>query len=122
MRCAKFVVLLLLFFCGKVHCQQIQLSPSTEVSILTVGTADELYAKFGHSAIRIQDPVLGLDVVYNYGLFDFSDPNLYTKFTRGKLEYRSGRFQVDSFLYGYELENRWVKEQVLELSAPERQS
>ncbi len=122
MRCAKFVVLLLLFLCGKVHCQQIQLSPSTEVSILTVGTADELYAKFGHSAIRIQDPVVGLDVVYNYGLFDFSDPNFYTKFTRGKLDYRLGRQQFDSFLYGYELENRWVKEQVLELSAPERQS
>ena len=65
---------------------------------------------------------LGLDVVYNYGLFDFSDPNFYTKFTRGKLDYRLGRQQFDAFLYGYELENRWVKEQVLDLSLPERKS
>lgn len=122
MRCAKFVVLLLFFLCGRALCQQIELSPAAQVSILTVGTADELYAKFGHSAIRVHDPSLGLDVVYNYGLFDFSDPNFYTKFTRGKLDYRLGRQQFDAFLYGYELENRWVKEQVLDLSLAERES
>lgn len=57
MRCAKFVVLLLIFLSERALCQQIELSPAAQVSILTVGTADELYAKFGHSAIRVQDDI-----------------------------------------------------------------
>ncbi|WP_405267092.1 DUF4105 domain-containing protein [Cellulophaga sp. Ld12] len=96
------------------------LSPKSKISILTVGTADELYAKFGHSAIRVQDPALGIDVVYNYGHFDFDTPNFYTKFTRGKLLYSLARESFEGFIYGYQLENRWVKEQDLQLTVQER--
>lgn len=99
---------------------QPELSPSSTISILTVGTADELHSKFGHSAIRVQDPVLGIDVVYNYGFFDFSTPNFYLKFTRGKLLYRLVRERFSDFLYGYELENRWVREQELRLSLAQK--
>ncbi|ADV49952.1 hypothetical protein Celal_2667 [Cellulophaga algicola DSM 14237] len=96
------------------------LSSKSKISILTVGTADELYAKFGHSAIRVQDPTLGIDVVYNYGHFDFNTPNFYVKFTQGKLLYSLARESFSGFLYGYELENRWVREQDLQLTLAER--
>ncbi|MDP5231695.1 MAG: DUF4105 domain-containing protein [Cellulophaga sp.] len=99
---------------------QPELSSSSTISILTVGTADELHSKFGHSAIRVQDAVLGIDVVYNYGFFDFSTPNFYVKFTRGKLLYRLVRERFSDFLYGYELENRWVREQELDLSTDQK--
>jgi hypothetical protein len=30
---------------------------------------------FGHTAIRISDPSQFIDLVYNYGAFDFNTPN-----------------------------------------------
>lgn len=112
-------LLLLLPFSGF---SQPTLSTDSKISILTVGTADELYAKFGHSAIRVQDPILGIDVVYNYGYFDFNTPNFYVKFTQGKLLYQLVRQSFTNFIYEYEIENRWVREQTLNLSQEEQNS
>ncbi|MBU2996557.1 DUF4105 domain-containing protein [Cellulophaga baltica] len=111
----------ILFFTVSVigYCQP-KLTTKSTISILTVGTADELYAKFGHSAIRIKDPSLGIDVVYNYGHFDFNTPNFYYKFTRGKLLYELSRGSFSRFMYSYEVENRWVKEQKLNLTLKEK--
>ena len=116
MRLPKVFFLLLVCWTTVGSSQQIELSQLSKVSVLTVGTADELHSKFGHSAIRILDPTIGLDLVYNYGMFDFNDPNFYVKFTRGKLDYRIARETFAHFIRTYEYENRWVKEQVLNLS------
>jgi hypothetical protein len=97
-----------------------QLSSGAQISVLTCGPGTDLYATFGHSAIRIQDPGNGLDLVYNYGTFDFDAPYFYFKFARGKLPYSLSRERFEDFLYTYQLEKRWVKEQVLQLSAPQR--
>jgi hypothetical protein len=118
MRLNKCILSLLLVFSTLAFAQP-TLSDHAKISILTIGTADELYAKFGHSAIRIQDAAQGIDVVYNYGQFDFNTPNFYLKFTQGKLLYRLSRISFANFLYDYELENRWVKEQQLLLSNKE---
>lgn len=64
------------------------LSDQASVSMWTVGPGPELYAAFGHSALRIQDPVLGIDRIYNFGTFDFATPNFYLKFIRGDLDYQ----------------------------------
>lgn len=118
MRLNKCILSLLLVF-STLSFAQPTLSDHAKISILTIGTADELYAKFGHSAIRIQDAAQGIDVVYNYGQFDFNTPNFYLKFTQGKLLYRLSRISFANFLYDYEVENRWVKEQQLLLSSKE---
>jgi len=99
-----------------VSAQRVQLSPSAQISVLTCGPGEELYSTFGHSAFRVQDPSQGIDVVYNYGTFDFDTPNFYLKFTRGKLLYQLSRTSFSRFLYTYQLENRWVKEQLLALT------
>lgn len=96
--------------------QQVTLSPAATISVITCGSGEELYSSFGHSAFRIADPILGIDVVYNYGTFNFNAPNFYLKFTQGKLPFALSRQQFDHFIYEYELENRWVKEQVLDLT------
>ena len=98
----------------------VQLSARAEISILTCGPGNELYTRFGHSAFRVQDPNLGIDVVYNYGTFDFNAPNFYTNFARGKLTYRLSRERFENFLYTYQFENRWVKEQILDLDTREK--
>lgn len=119
MQLRKIVVLLILVLSAFGYSQEMELSALTKVSVLTIGPGNELNSKFGHSAIRMKDPAIGMDIVYNYGMFDFQDPNFYTKFTRGKLDYWIGKETHQRFLYGYEYEKRWVKEQVLNLSVAE---
>ncbi|HAI82744.1 MAG TPA: hypothetical protein DCL43_03670 [Chitinophagaceae bacterium] len=91
-----------------------------QVSVLTCAPGNELYALFGHTALRIVDTITGMDVVYNYGTFDFNDPNFYTKFVRGKLDYYLNPESYVNFLAIYQYENRSVTEQVLQLSCEEK--
>lgn len=114
--------LLLLFFLAiglNVFCQAPKLSEKAQISVLTCAAGDELYYSFGHTAFRVQDPVLNIDVVYNYGTFDFNQPNFYWNFTKGRLLYTLTRRSFETFLFEYELEMRWVKEQILNLSIEE---
>ena len=62
MQFKKFLFIISLAF-SSLGFAQPELSSASKISLLTVGTADELYAKFGHSAIRIQDPTLQIDVI-----------------------------------------------------------
>ncbi|MEM9866586.1 MAG: DUF4105 domain-containing protein [Bacteroidota bacterium] len=100
--------------------QKPQLTENSQISLLTCATGDELYYAFGHSAIRVQDPILKIDVVYNYGTFDFDRPNFYLNFVKGKMIYSLSRRSFDTFLFEYELEKRWVKEQILDLTFEEK--
>lgn len=105
-----------------VRSQVPELSPGARLSVITCGPGTDLYATFGHSAFRLRDPGLGIDWVYNYGTFDFNTPNFYVKFARGKLPYALSKQQFDNFLYTYQLEHRWVREQLLDLSPAELRS
>ena len=100
--------------------QPIQLSPNAQISVLTCGAGEELYSSFGHTALRVQDPSQKIDWVYNYGTFNFNTPNFYMKFARGKLLYSLSVSKFTNFLYSYQLENRWVKEQLLELNTSQK--
>lgn len=42
---------------------------SIRLSLLTCAPGEEIYSLFGHTAIRYEDPVNGIDAVFNYGLF-----------------------------------------------------
>jgi hypothetical protein len=118
----KYILILFLFVFTKSFYAQVNLSVYSEVSIITAGPGKELYEAFGHSAIRIKDPVLQLDLIYNYGMFDFNAPNFYSNFTKGKLIYSLGRYKFEYFLRSYKRDKRWVKQQVLNLTQPERQA
>ncbi|WP_373519829.1 DUF4105 domain-containing protein [Pricia sp.] len=118
----KLFFLLVFGFSLGLYSQETKLSPLSKISVLTAGSGSELYSSFGHTAIRVQDPTLGIDAVYNYGTFDFTTPNFYTKFARGKLNYTLARQRFPYFLLGYEQEKRWIKEQVLDLTLDQRKS
>lgn len=102
--------------------QYIPLSPSAEVSILTIGPGDNLYDKFGHSAFYIQDPERGIEAVYNYGVYDWNVPNFYLKFARGQLLYKLEGVQAQPFIENYKEQNRWIQQQTLNLSYTEKQA
>lgn len=101
---------------------QIQLSKSADVSIVTAGPGEELYEAFGHSAIRIKDPILNLDLIYNYGMFDFNQPNFYTNFAKGNMIYSLARYDFKYFIASYRRDSRWLKEQILNLNQQEKQA
>jgi len=98
-----------------------QLSDKAKVSVLTCGTGEQLYALFGHTAIRVYDPAEGIDRVYNYGLFDFRISNFYGKFVKGDLLYFVDYDGYESFVTNYVYDNRSVVEQELNLSQVQKQ-
>jgi Domain of unknown function (DUF4105) len=65
-----------------------RLSDGAQVSLITYTPGAELYQAFGHSAIRVRDDFLGMDRLYNFGVFDFETPNFYVKFAHGDLSYQ----------------------------------
>ena len=118
----KYFLLLCFLYFLNVSNAQINLSVYSEVSIVTADAGSELFEAFGHAAIRIKDPVLQLDVIYNYGMFDFNAPNFYTNFVKGKLNYQLGRQRFNQFINSYNYQKRNVQQQVLNLSQQEKQA
>ena len=101
--------------------QNALLSPNAKISILTCGKGEELYTTFGHTAIRIKDDNNQLDVVFNYGQFDFREGNFYFKFVKGNLQYCIGVTSYQEFISEYQYENRKVIAQTLRLSQNQKQ-
>ncbi len=90
-----------------------QLSETAQISLLTCSPGEELYARYGHTAIRVLDEVNDMDIVFNYGIFDFNTDHFYWKFVRGETWYELGASPYRYFMYEYDRDNRPVYEQVL---------
>ena len=100
--------------------QQSSDSCTMEISLLTCAPGTELYSLFGHTAIRVRDQRRGMDIVYNYGTFDDTDPMFYVKFMRGIMRYSLSAETYENFMQEYEYEHRAVVAQVLDLSCAEK--
>ncbi len=117
---SKFIVFLILLLTSSVQAQR-SITDGATISLFSCDSGDALYSTFGHTAIRVKDPVQNIDLVFHYGLFNFNDPNFYTKFLRGKLMYSMGAQSIKSFYRQYEQQQRTVYEQVLNLGPEEKQ-
>lgn len=96
------------------------ISENTRISLITISPGTELWARWGHSAIRVFDPATGLDWVYNYGTFDFNAPGFYIKFLRGNLNYSLSVYDFKYMVLAYRETNQSIFEQVLNLSYKEK--
>lgn len=124
----RFLLFLFCMICGSLPALSQQLSPYSEISLLTVGPGKQLYSTFGHTAIRVHDPATNINRVYGYGTFDFDTPFFYLKFARGKLNYK---LDIDpfrtsprrpGFMAIYRFLDRTVDEQVLNLTQAHKQA
>ena len=88
------------------------------VSLVTCWPGPEIYELEGHEALRIRSSE-GTDSVWNYGLFDFSEPNFVFRFVKGETDYRLGAYPFAWFLPQYAEQNRRVVEQELSLTQDE---
>ncbi|WP_010250815.1 lipoprotein N-acyltransferase Lnb domain-containing protein [Myroides injenensis] len=113
--------LLLLFFTQQVLAQDKELSDLAQISVLTVGTGPELHELFGHTAIRVNDPMQGIDRVYNFGMFAFSTPNFALRFVKGDMKYFVVYTPMRNFVMSYVYDNRSVYEQVLNLTSAQKE-
>ena len=91
----------------------------TTVYLLTCGAGTETYSIYGHSAVRIVIPEQNSDMVYNWGVFDFSTPNFVWKFAKGRLDYMLVEESLPQFLSGYVYEKRNVYSQKLNINPQE---
>ncbi|HEY8659236.1 MAG TPA: DUF4105 domain-containing protein [Hanamia sp.] len=112
------IIALLIYFPAKTFAQSD--SCHLRISILTATPGEELYSTFGHSALRVTDSTNNSDIVYNYGTFNFDEPNFYIKFVRGKLPFYLSTDYFDNFIVEYQQENRGITEQVLNLTCSEK--
>ena len=119
MKKVTFLFLLLISIIN-LRAQELNFSDSTTVSLLTCSPGEEAYAKFGHTGIRLNDPLTKVDVVFNYGLFSFETNNFYLKFIKGETDYLLGVNQTSLFLAEYEQRNSTVWEQDLALNIAEK--
>lgn len=94
---------------------------SVEISLLTCQPHDEIYSLYGHTAIRYHDLRKGgLDIAFNYGVFDYHKPLFALRFVFGLTDYELGAYPFRLFLEEYRRFGSMVTEQVLNLTAEEK--
>lgn len=94
---------------------------SLVVSVITCAPGPEIYELCGHEAIRIRGVRQGvpIDNVWNYGLFDFNQPNFIYRFVKGETDYQVGGYPFSLFMPEYINSDREVREQDIDLTSEE---
>ena len=111
-----FFLLLFAFSSGKT-----QNYDSLQVSLLTVAPhANALWTKWGHTALRLRDPVRRIDTVLNWGTFDSEKPNFILNFVEGKTDYCLTAAHFQSVMNNHAVERAMVFEQILNIPDSEK--
>lgn len=98
------------------------LSDQARISLVTCSPGYYLYTTYGHTAIHVCDKANHIDIVFNYGVFDFDTEHFYWKFVRGETWYELGASPTWWFMQQYEYEKRPVYEQVLNFTPEQREA
>lgn len=120
----KRIILFITLFIStlNLNAQKISISDSATISLITCSPGQEVYSKFGHTAIRIKDPANAIDIVFNFGIFSFETENFYYKFIKGETDYQLGVYETGFFLPEYLERNSVVWEQILNLTTTEKRT
>lgn len=96
--------------------------PGSELTVylLTFGQGDAVWELFGHNALWIKDRSKGTDITYNWGMFDFAQPNFVGRFLTGNTSYWMEGIDLESMLRAYTQRNRSILAQELNLTPAQR--
>ena len=83
------------------------------ISLITCYPGPDVYELYGHTMLRVQYG--DIDMVYNYGIFDFDAPNFIYRFVKGETDYKVAGYDGAYMLVGYR--SRKVVEQQLNLTS-----
>lgn len=95
---------------------------SVEIGLVTCSPHEEIYSLYGHTALRYRDMHTGEDLVFNYGIFHADQDNFIWHYAMGQTDYELGVSPTDAFCRYYESWGSQVTEQVLLLTAEEKQN
>jgi hypothetical protein len=90
------------------------------VAIITYGPGEFVFEKFGHIALALTDSTTGQDIAFNWGMFDFNQPNFLGRFLTGDTKYWMAGYRTADFNAAYMGENRTIRKQALQLTAVQR--
>ena len=85
-----------------------------KISIISIGEGSSLADAFGHTGIRVISN--GSDIVFNFGVYDFSAPNFYSNFVKGRPVYKLAVQKYENFKDGYIYQNRYLVEHELNIN------
>ena len=88
-----------------------------DVDLLTIGQGDQVWEKFGHNSVVVTDRRAGTSVAWNWGVFDFNQPNFVGRFLSGDTRYRMDGYPTEASIDFYTSLNRTVWIQRLALNA-----
>ena len=87
------------------------------ISLITCYPGPEVYELCGHAAIRVRGT--GIDSIWNFGIFDFNQPNFIYRFVKGETDYKCAAYPFAWFLPEYIQRGSKVVEQDLNLTPDE---
>lgn len=90
------------------------------ISLITCYPGEEIYELCGHSAVRVRGE--GIDSVWNYGIFDFNQPNFVYRFVKGETDYKGASYPFAWFMPEYVHTGRRVVEQDINFTPEEAQA
>lgn len=86
------------------------------ISLITLGQGDQIWERFGHNFLAVEDPASGHAVAYNWGVFDFAAPDFLSRFLIGDTRYWMEANTLADVLRVYQQYNRSITVQRLRLS------
>ena len=98
------------------------LSEEAEISLITVGPGQAIHSIFGHCALRVHDPKLGINAVYSYSAVITSKKRF---FLESSTENRNGiysRSTYDRYIEQHTLLGQEVRECILNLEQRQKQA
>ena len=93
---------------------------SLQVSVYTYGPGDAVFERFGHIALALSDAQTGEDIAFNWGMFDFDQPNFLGRFLTGDTRYWMAGYRTLEFNAAYQAQNRTIRRQLLQLTPVQR--
>jgi hypothetical protein len=121
----RFLLCVFVLFSSFIYASNItqSLSGNAKISLLTSSPYDEeIYTLYGHTAIRIKDDSVKRDLVFNYGIFDFSKPNFIYRFAKGETYYKLDIYNFKRYIVEYQEHGSEVYEQILNLLPEEKEA
>jgi hypothetical protein len=91
-----------------------------EISVLTFANGEVLWERFGHNALVVTDTITGRSLAYNWGVFDFDQPNFLARFLTGETRYWLAAYPTRAMFEAYVADDRTARRQVLALSNVEK--
>ncbi len=113
------LMLLMLPFKAGAQDSELLMPPSNggpEAWLVTYAPGEIYWQRFGHNAIWIRDPGMGIDHSFNFGYFDFNQENFIARFIQGRMLYFSLAQPAAREFGQYQAENRTISVQRLNLA------